>query len=68
MRAGADGSVRVFLNGIPTAGCASIRRKRGELNGTPGDNESVHHYADQYVNRVCRAGWFERNDSFDPSC
>ena len=47
---------------------APLQRKRGEIHGTSGDNESVHHYADQHVNRVCRADWSELNDSFDPSC
>ena len=41
-------------------------RKRGEEDGTSGDNESVDYHADQHVHRVCGADRLERHDSFDP--
>ena len=36
------------------------------FDGTSSDNESVHHHADQYDSRICRADWVELHDSFDP--
>ena len=42
------------------------RGKRGEEDGTSGDNESVDYHADQHVHRVCSADRLERHDSFDP--
>ena len=40
--------------------------KRGEEDGTSGDNESIDHHADQYVHRVRGLDWPEYHDSFDP--
>ena len=42
-------------------------RKRGEEDGTSGDDESVYHHADQYVDRVRGLDRPEYHDSFDPS-
>ena len=36
------------------------------LNGTSGDNESVHHHADQYDGCVRCLVWTEPFDSADP--
>ena len=53
---------------IPIEACS--HEGEGEVigNGTTGNDESVYHHADQYVDRVRSLGRFKHYDSFDPSC
>ena len=54
---------------VARAGMYVARQQANEvnLNGTSGDNESVHHYADQYDGGIRSLDWSELDDSFD-SC
>ena len=68
MKARPDGLVRNPGKRIPIEAC--LHEGEGEVigNGTTGNDESSHYYADQYVDRVRSLGRFEHYDSFDPSC
>ena len=53
---------------VARAGMYVARQQANEvnLNGTSGDNESVHHHADQHDGRIRRIVWIEPVDPADP--